>query len=82
MPALLTSTSTGPSAAVGRGEERVDRRGSAHVERVRERAAARVGDELGGLVELLDAAGAERDRPAERAERDRDRPADARPTRP
>ena len=62
-------------------EERVDRLGSAHVERVRERRAARVGDELRGLVELI-RRGGRRARPTSRVRRARPRsrarcPADA-----
>ena len=76
VPALFTSTSIGPAAASDERAERVDRRRVGDVERVHERRAARVGDELRGLLELRDPARAERDRPAELAERDRDRAAD------
>jgi hypothetical protein len=68
-----------PERGRGGREERVDRRRLAHVERVCVRGTARIGDERGGLLELVDPSRTERDRPTERTECLRDGAADSRP---
>ena len=81
MPALLTSTSIGPSAAVARPGTRRSTSGRHTSSACANGVPPASATSCGGLLELLGAARAERHRPAEPAERDRDRPADARPTR-
>ena len=77
--ALLTTTSTGPSAGFGGSEELLDRLGVGDVEPVGEARAARVLDERHGVRQHVDPSPTDGHRPPKGGELRRDRLPDARP---